>query len=128
MTETRMDDSGGDRYLVMTSDTEYEQLERLIGPVNLEALITVAGGLSVYVPKRLPYRGRLSVLDLPAQRAMAHYYGGTMLYVPTGSRIRLDKRNEAIRAAREAGARVQDLARDYGLPERLIYAIVRARR
>lgn len=99
-------------------------LERLIGREALRTLISVAGGLAIRIPKRPPLDGPLAELPLPAQEALARYAGGDVLYIPKCDAARRAERDAAIRAAYDAGARVQDLAREYGLSERWVYEIL----
>lgn len=99
-------------------------LARLIGEDALRTLIRVAGGLALRIPKRPPLDGPLAELPLPAQEALARYAGGDVLYIPKCDASRRAARDAAIRAAYDAGARVQDLAREHGLTERWVYEIL----
>ncbi len=101
-------------------------LEKLIGREALEALIQTCGGTALTIPKRLPDRGPLADLPLPAQEALMRYAGGDSLYIPKAEHLRIRRRNEAIRKAYDAGERVKDIARRYGLTERWVYAILNA--
>lgn len=104
------------------ADTAY--LERLIGREALDALISTCGGLEVHIPKNLPMSGPLCDLPLPAQQALAQAFGGTELYVPKCDGARRARRDAAIIAAYDAGQRVQDIARRFGLTERWVYEIL----
>ncbi|TCS69748.1 Mor transcription activator family protein [Sulfuritortus calidifontis] len=99
-------------------------LERLIGREALETLISVAGGLVVYIPKNPPLDGPLAELPMPAQEALAAWAGGTELYVPKCDGAARAARDAAIRAAYDAGEPVQAIARRYRLTERWIYEIL----
>ncbi|MDM7322465.1 MAG: hypothetical protein P3W87_004095 [Gammaproteobacteria bacterium] len=74
-------------------------LERLIGREALEALIQTCGGLAIPIPKRLPERGPLADLPLPAQEALIGYAGGDKLYIPKAQHLHIHRRYEAIRKA-----------------------------
>ncbi|MCX8016638.1 MAG: hypothetical protein N2690_01855 [Rhodocyclaceae bacterium] len=104
------------------ADTSY--LERLIGREALAALIQICGGLAVPIPKSAPMKGPLCDLPLSAQQALCDAFGGTVLYIPKCDGAARAARDAAIRAAYDAGARVQDLARQYRLTERWIYEIL----
>lgn len=104
------------------ADTSY--LERLIGREALKALIETCGGLEVAIPKRPPMSGPLCDLPLPAQQALCDAFGGTVLYIPKCDGARRAARDAAIRAAYDAGERVQDIARRYRLTERWVYDIL----
>ncbi|MCX8017053.1 MAG: hypothetical protein N2690_04005 [Rhodocyclaceae bacterium] len=99
-------------------------LIRLIGREAVETLVSVAGGLAVRIPKRPPLDGPLAELPMPAQEALAAYAGGDVLYIPKCDGAARAARDAAIRAAYDAGARVQDLARQYRLTERWVYEIL----
>lgn len=99
-------------------------LEKLIGREALETLISVAGGLSVRIPKRPPLDGPLAELPLPAQEALAAYAGGDELYIPKCDGAARARRNAEIRAAYDAGESVQSLARRYRITERWVYQIL----
>lgn len=102
-------------------------LPDLVGVIGLEAtetLASIAGGLSVRIPKSAPMKGRLSALPMPAQEALARHAGGCYLYIPMGSVMLRARRNAEIVSAYDAGASVKDLARRHGLSERCIYAIL----
>ncbi len=99
-------------------------LERLIGGEALETLIQTCGGLALAIPKRLTELGPLVDLPLPAQEALIRYAGGDTIYIPKADRLRIRRRNEAIRKAYDAGERVQDIARRHGLSERWVYEIL----
>lgn len=106
----------------MIADTSL--LERLIGREALETLVSVAGGLEIYIPKRPPLDGPLADLPLPAQQALADYAGDSKLYIPKCDGALRAKRDAAIRAAYDAGEKVQSLARRYRLTERWVYEIL----
>lgn len=99
-------------------------LASLIGEEALRTLISVAGGLAIRIPKKPPLDGPLAELPMPAQEALARYASGDVLYIPKCDGARRAERDAAIRAAYDAGALVQDLARQYGLTERWIYEIL----
>ncbi|GAB4112861.1 MAG: hypothetical protein Fur0019_19270 [Tibeticola sp.] len=99
-------------------------LVRIIGEEALETLVSVAGGLAIYIPKRPPLDGLLADLPLPAQQALADYVGGDVLYIPQCAGAARAARDAAIRAAYDAGERVQDIARRYRLTERWVYEIL----
>ncbi|MEO1766773.1 Mor transcription activator family protein [Thiobacter aerophilum] len=100
------------------------ELESLIGREALAALISTCGGLALRIPKNPPMSGPLCDLPLPAQQALAWRYGGTILYVPKCDGAARAARDAAIRAAYDAGERVQDIARRYRLTERWVYDIL----
>lgn len=62
-----------------------------------------------------------------AMREVAHKlaseYGGSFMYVPKDRDFALDKRDLQIHQRLERGSNVYDVARDYGLTERQIYAV-----
>lgn len=99
-------------------------LERLIGREALSTLAQVAGGLDLYIPAKVPMDGPLLELPLAAQERLARYAGGTRLYIPMlcGELRRI--RDAQIRAASDAGERVQDIARRFRLSERRVWAIL----
>lgn len=99
-------------------------LERLIGREALSTLAQVAGGLDLYIPAKVPMDGPLLELPLAAQERLARYAGGTRLYIPmlAGDLRRI--RDAQIRAASDAGERVQDIARRFRLSERRVWAIL----
>lgn len=99
-------------------------LERLIGREALATLVSVAGGLSLYIPKRPPLDGPLAELPMPAQEALASYAGGDVLYIPKCDGATRAARDAAIVAAYDAGVSVQELARRYRLTERWVYEII----
>jgi hypothetical protein len=101
-----------------------QMLESLIGREALEALIQTCGGLSVWIPKRLPLSGPLCDLPPHAQEALVRYAGGTKLYIPKCDGARREALYQKIRAEYDAGARVKDLARKYRFTERWIYGIL----
>lgn len=99
-------------------------LERLIGREALSTLAQVAGGLDLYIPAKVPMDGPLLDLPLAAQEALARYAGGTRIYVPMLAVPLRRARDAAIRAAYDAGERVQGIARRYRLSERRVWAIL----
>lgn len=99
-------------------------LERLIGREAVETLVSVAGGLSLRVPKRPPLDGPLAELPPEAQEALAAHYGGDEIYVPKCDGARRAARDAGIVALYDAGWRVQDIARRHGLTERWVYEIL----
>lgn len=99
-------------------------LERLIGREALSTLAQVAGGLDLYIPAKVPMDGPLLDLPLAAQEALARYAGGTRIYVPMLTVPLRRARDAAIRAAYDAGERVQGIARRYRLSERRVWAIL----
>lgn len=106
----------------MIADTTL--LERLIGREALATLVSVAGGLEVYIHKRPPLDGPLADLPQPAQEALAAYAGGDVLYVPKCDGAARARRNAEIRAAYDAGESVQSLARRHRITERWVYEIL----
>lgn len=104
------------------ADTSY--LQSLLGPEGLHALVQAAGGLSVDIAKRAPLHGILAGLPEVTQHALARAFGGTCLYVPKCDGSVRAARYAAICAAYDAGERVQDLARRYGVTERWVYQIL----
>lgn len=99
-------------------------LERLIGREALATLAQVAGGLDLYIPAKVPMDGPLMELPLQAQQALARYAGGTRLYIPMMAGRMRRARDAAIRAAYDAGERVQDIARRFQISERRVWAIL----
>ena len=99
-------------------------LERLIGREALSTLAHVAGGLDLYIPAKVPMDGPLLDLPLAAQEALARYAGGTRLYIPMLAGDLRRARDAQIRAAYDAGERVQDIARRFRLSERRVWAIL----
>ena len=99
-------------------------LERLIGREALLTLAQVAGGLDLYIPARVPMDGPLLELPLAAQERLARYAGGTRLYIPKLCGELRRSRDAQIRAAYDAGKRVQDIARRFRLSERRVWAIL----
>lgn len=99
-------------------------LARLIGEEALATLVSVAGGISVYIPKHPPLDGPLAELPLPVQEALAAYAGGDVLYIPKCDGAARAARDAEIRAAYDAGCRVQDIARRFRLTERWVYEIL----
>ncbi|MCI1193399.1 hypothetical protein MOJ79_16315 [Calidifontimicrobium sp. SYSU G02091] len=99
-------------------------LEKLIGEDALRTLIGVAGGLALRIPKSPPLSGPLAELPMPAQEALARYAAGDILYIPKCDGARRAARDAAIRAAYDAGHRVQDIAREHRLTERWVYEIL----
>lgn len=106
----------------MIADTTL--IERLIGREAMETLVSVAGGLAVYIPKNPPLDGPLAELPMPAQEALVAYAGGDVLYIPKCDGAARAKRNAEIRAAYDAGESVQSLARRFRLTERWVYEIL----
>jgi hypothetical protein len=100
------------------------ELEALIGRDALAALVSTSGGLALRIPRKPPMSGPLCDLPLPAQKALTWRYGGTVLYVPKCEGEARAARDAAIRAAYDAGERVQDIARRYRLSERWVYDIL----
>ena len=54
---------------------------------------------------------------------LANEYGGAFMYVPKDQEFALDQRDMLIHQRLERGSSVYDVARDYSLTERQIYAI-----
>ncbi|MDD3938028.1 Mor transcription activator family protein [Rhodoferax sp.] len=104
------------------ADTTY--LQSLLGADGLAALVQAAGGLSVDIAKRAPLNGILKDLPEPAQHALARAFGGTTLYVPKCDGSARAARYAAVVAAYDAGERVQDIARRFGITERWVYQIL----
>jgi glyceraldehyde 3-phosphate dehydrogenase len=100
------------------------RLQQLIGQEALAALIASCGGLAVHIPKRPPLAGALCDLPEPAQQALTHAFGGTVLYIPKCDGATRAARDAAIVAAYDAGVSVQELARRYRLTERWVYEII----
>ncbi|MBW7656226.1 hypothetical protein K1I42_02800 [Hydrogenophilus thermoluteolus] len=99
-------------------------LTELIGQEAVALLVRAAGGLSVYVPKSPPFSGPLGVLPPEAQKRLASYAGGDLLYIPKCDGALRAARDAEIRAAYDAGARVSEIARRWGLSERWVYEIL----
>ncbi len=99
-------------------------LEGIIGREALVSLIQTCGGLSLSIPKRVPLAGPLADLPLPAQEALVAYAGGDTIYIPKCDGAARAARDAEIVALYDAGWRVQDIARRYGLTERWVYEII----
>lgn len=100
------------------------RLQQLIGQEALAALIASCGGLAVHIPKRPPLAGALCDLPEPAQQALTHAFGGTVLYVPKCDGAQRAARDAAIRAAYDGGQSVQSIARQWRITERWVYEIL----
>lgn len=103
---------------------DLSHLTRLIGEEAVRTLVSVAGGLSIRIPKHPPLDGPLAELPEPAQRALADYAGGDELYIPKCDGAARARRDAEIVAAYGRGERVQSLARRYRLTERWVYEIL----
>ena len=58
-------------------------------------------------------------------RKLADEYGGAYIYVPKDQEFALDQRDLRIVEQLDRGSLVEDVARDYGLTERQIYAVAK---
>lgn len=110
----------------MIADTAW--LARLIGDDGLQRLVTGWGGLTLRAPKRLPAPGHmpawLAALDVDAAQRLIDALAGDAFYVPKCDGALRARRDAAIVAAYDGGARVADLAREHNLSERWIWAIL----
>ncbi|MCX8016338.1 MAG: helix-turn-helix domain-containing protein [Rhodocyclaceae bacterium] len=99
-------------------------LEQLIGRADLDALVSLAGGLAVRIPKNPPFAGLLAELSLPAQEALARHAGGDVVYIPKCDGAARAARNREIVALYDAGVSVKEIARRHQLTERWVYEIL----
>ena len=82
-----------------------------------EALMFVQryGGTQVYIPR---YKDKEPPFD-----KLSKVYGGTYLFVPKCKSMIIEQRNLKIKITRNEGMSITDLAREYGVTDRQIYAI-----
>ena len=98
-----------------------------IGPEAAEALAEATGGRRIWVPATITSEHQLvRAIGLEAAQALAEARGGDWLEVPKADAFERARRNAAIRAAREAGATVNDLAGTHNLTRRQIQNITHA--
>lgn len=62
-----------------------------------------------------------------AMKALAHYFGGRMFYLPTGKTLDLGLRDEKIWSEFN-GSNVAELSKRYNLTEQAVYRILAAQR
>ncbi len=110
----------------MIADTSY--LTGLLGDEAFQRLVEFHGGLTLRVPKRIPELppkpGWLAVIGPEAAQRLVAECGGDEIYVPKCDGAKRARRDAAIVAAYDDGARVADLAREHNLTERWVWAIL----
>ena len=90
-------------------------------------LVESLGGTRVYVPGRMtPQHALVRIIGHRRAYALADQFPGETLDLPRCVSAIRAVRDNAIRAAREDGARPKQLALKHGLTERQIYSILAA--
>lgn len=110
----------------MPKGTLTAELRATIGEEATRLLIAHHGGGLLYVPKTAYGHPLADLLGESAARALCERFGGERLVLPIGRQLAIERRNEAIRAGRQSGMSVPQLARRYGVSIRQAYNVLGA--
>ena len=86
-----------------------------IGEVKVFELIRRFKGQRIHIPKTIAKWSLLPILGNEAALKLVHLCGGEDIFIPKCHKLNLALRNQAIRADRTSGLRINDLVMRYGL-------------
>ncbi|MBF0273459.1 MAG: hypothetical protein HQL98_15530 [Magnetococcales bacterium] len=103
-----------------------QELVRVVGAEGALRLVAGFGGLTLALPTRLKPDGDLvRLLGWETAEALVAWGGGDRIYIPRAERALRCLRDQEIRRRVDAREPVADLARQYRLSERRIWAILK---
>jgi hypothetical protein len=101
------------------------EIKDFIGPDCAYRLLKAYGGAHVRVPKRIPeHHALVELLGAEQAAKMAELYGGEILAVPRAYHAVQAWRNARIRADRDSGKPIRDIALEWQMTERRVYDIL----
>ncbi len=102
-----------------------QELQRVIGLGNTLKLVERWGGVQLYVPGTIPDNHRIvEEIGRKAAGALAQYCGRERLNIPLARDYNRALRNSEIYRRHKAGKSVNELALEYGISSRQLWAIL----
>ena len=102
----------------------FAEIQEQIGVEVASFLRSQFGGKTIRIPQSVHALNPLYPLGRKAEE-LAYFYGGLLVWIPTGKREELAKRDSQIEADFESGVSIDDLALSYSMSRRNVFKCIK---